>query len=104
MNIGIIGLGSMGQMLVHALCKSGAVTAGQLIAFNRTRKKAEQLQSLYPFTIADSAQAVCARAELICVCTKPLDILPLLRTLAIPAGTHLVSVAAGPGKDPAWRI
>jgi pyrroline-5-carboxylate reductase len=85
----------MGQMLVQALCKSGAVTPGQLIAYNRTRQKAEQLRRQYPFTIADSAQDVCARAELVFVCTKPLDVLPLLRSLTIPSDTHLVSVAAG---------
>ncbi|MFD2369214.1 pyrroline-5-carboxylate reductase dimerization domain-containing protein [Brevibacillus sp. GCM10020057] len=95
MNIGIIGLGSIGQMLVAAFCKSAAVAPGQLVVFNRTREKAERLQADYPVSIAESAQEVCQQAEIVFVCTKPLDILPLLRELSIPAGTHVVSVAAG---------
>ncbi|WP_400164720.1 pyrroline-5-carboxylate reductase dimerization domain-containing protein [Brevibacillus sp. TJ4] len=95
MNIGIIGLGNMGQMLVAALCKSGTVEPEQLVVYNRTRQKAEQLQARYPFAIAESAQDVLNRTELAFVCTKPLDVLPLLRSLDIPASTHLVSVAAG---------
>jgi pyrroline-5-carboxylate reductase len=95
MYIGIIGLGSMGQMLVKGFCKSGAVTPGQLVVFNRTRGKAERLRQEYPFAIASTAQEVCQRADIVFICTKPLDVLPLLRTLALPAETHLVSVAAG---------
>jgi len=95
MNIGIIGLGSIGQMLVAAFCKSAAVDPRQLVVFNRTREKAERLRADYPAAIADSAQEVCQQAELVFVCTKPLDMLPLLRELAIPDQTHVVSVAAG---------
>jgi pyrroline-5-carboxylate reductase len=97
MKIGIIGLGSMGQMLVNALCKSEAVLPENLIVYNRTRKKAESLQSKYHLEIASSAQEVCDRADLFFICTKPLDILPLLRELSIPATAHVVSVAAGVG-------
>jgi pyrroline-5-carboxylate reductase len=97
MKIGIIGLGSMGQMLVNALCKSEAVPPQDLIVFNRTREKAERLQSKYNVEIATSAQEVCERSDLFFVCTKPLDILPLLKELTIPATTHVISVAAGVG-------
>lgn len=95
MKIGIIGLGSMGQMLVNAFCKSGAVLPKDLIVYNRTREKAEKLQNLYSLEIASTAQEVCDRTELLFVCTKPLDILPLLRELILPESVHVVSVAAG---------
>lgn len=95
MYIGIIGLGSMGQMLVKGFCKSGVVTPGQLVVFNRTREKAERLRREYPFAIASTAQEVCQRADIVFICTKPLDVLPLLKTLDLPAEMHLVSVAAG---------
>lgn len=95
MKIGIIGLGSMGQMLVHALLQSGAVQPEQLTVFNRTREKARKQQATYGFEIAASAQEVCQRSELVFVCTKPLDVLPLLRGLTISPETHVVSVAAG---------
>lgn len=95
MNIGIIGLGSIGQMLVKAFCKSGAVAPEELVVFNRTREKADNLRAAYDLKIADTAQAVCNQVDIVFVCTKPLEILPLLRTLSIPAKTHVVSVAAG---------
>jgi pyrroline-5-carboxylate reductase len=95
MNIGIIGLGSMGQMLVKGLCRSGVVQPQHLFVYNRTPDKSEHLRQHWPVVVCQSAQDVCNRAELLFVCTKPLDLLPLLRELAIPRETHLVSVAAG---------
>ncbi|QRG68520.1 NAD(P)-binding domain-containing protein [Brevibacillus choshinensis] len=95
MNIGIIGLGSIGQMLVKAFCKSGAAAPEKLMVFNRTQEKAEQLQAEYKLAIGKTAQEVCDHSDVVFVCTKPLDILPLLRELTIPARTHVVSVAAG---------
>lgn len=95
MRIGIIGLGSMGQMLVKSFCKSGIISPEHIIVFNRTREKAESLQASLGVSVALSAQEVCDTASLVFLCTKPLDILPVLRELSIPASVHIVSVAAG---------
>lgn len=95
MNIGIIGLGSIGQMLVKAFYKSAAVAPEELVVFNRTREKSERLQAEYNIAIAETAQEVCNQSDVVFVCTKPLDILPLLRELSFSAKTHVVSVAAG---------
>ncbi|RAT97523.1 NAD(P)-binding domain-containing protein [Brevibacillus sp. Leaf182] len=99
MRIGIIGLGSMGQMLVKSLCKSGVIQPEHISVFNRTREKAENLQASHGILIAESAQEVCDQAKLVFVCTKPLDILPVLRELSIPESVHIVSVAAGVSID-----
>ncbi|USG64735.1 NAD(P)-binding domain-containing protein [Brevibacillus ruminantium] len=95
MTIGIIGLGNMGQMLVKGLCKSGIISPQDLIVYNRTREKAAPLQQRYPFQLAETPQIVCEKADLLFICTKPLDVLPVLRELSLPSGVHLVSVAAG---------
>ncbi|QQE73788.1 NAD(P)-binding domain-containing protein [Brevibacillus composti] len=95
MNIGIIGLGNMGQMLVKGLCKSGMISPRDLIVYNRTAEKATALRQLYPFQVAECAQTVCQKADILFLCTKPLDMLPLLRELSLPPHLHLVSVAAG---------
>jgi pyrroline-5-carboxylate reductase len=95
MKIGIIGLGSMGQMLVKGLCKSGIVQPRDLFVYNRTPDKSERLRQIWPVVVCESAQDVCNRADLLFFCTKPLDLLPLLRELSIPPKKHLVSVAAG---------
>ncbi|EJL20211.1 NAD(P)-binding domain-containing protein [Brevibacillus sp. BC25] len=99
MRIGIIGLGSMGQMLVKSLCKSGVIQPEHITVFNRTREKAENLQASHGILIAESAQEVCDQANLVFLCTKPLDILPILRALSIPESVHIVSVAAGVSID-----
>lgn len=95
MRIGIIGLGSMGQMLVKSFCKSEAIPPENVLVFNRTQAKADKLQAEYGVTVAATAQALCEQAELIFLCTKPLDILPVLRGLSVAADKHIVSVAAG---------
>ncbi|MGQ7278189.1 NAD(P)-binding domain-containing protein [Brevibacillus thermoruber] len=100
MYIGIIGLGSMGQMLVKGFCKSGVVTPGQLVVFNRTREKAERLRREYPFAIASTAQEVCQRADIVFICTKPLDVLPL-RSTSLRRRTSSPSRPVSPW--PTWR-
>ncbi|WP_289140786.1 pyrroline-5-carboxylate reductase [uncultured Brevibacillus sp.] len=95
MSIGIIGLGSIGQMLVKALCKSGVISPENVIVYNRTREKADILQAAYGIRVAHNAQEICEQADHIFLCTKPLDILPLLSGLAVSAEKHVISVAAG---------
>ncbi|MEJ8548264.1 NAD(P)-binding domain-containing protein [Brevibacillus borstelensis] len=95
MVIGIIGLGNMGQMLVKGLCRSRAVSPGDIVVFNRSREKAADLQQSFPVQLADSAQETVDRADMLFICTKPLDVLPVLRELTLPSRLHLVSVAAG---------
>ncbi|MGZ0052199.1 pyrroline-5-carboxylate reductase family protein [Brevibacillus gelatini] len=95
MHIGIIGLGSMGQMLVKSFCKSEVILPENVLVFNRTQAKADKLQAEYGVAVAATTQALCEQAELIFLCTKPLDILPVLRGLSVAADKHIVSVAAG---------
>ncbi|GED55251.1 MULTISPECIES: pyrroline-5-carboxylate reductase dimerization domain-containing protein [Brevibacillus] len=95
MVIGIIGLGNIGQMLVKGLSKSRVVSPSDMIVFNRSRDKAAELQRLYPFELAATAQETADKADMLFICTKPLDVLPVLRELTLPARLHLVSVAAG---------
>lgn len=95
MRIGIIGLGSMGQMLVKSFCKSEVILPENVLVFNRTQAKADKLQAEYGVAVAATTQALCEQAELIFLCTKPLDILPVLRGLSVAADKHIVSVAAG---------
>ncbi|MGE5702978.1 MAG: NAD(P)-binding domain-containing protein [Clostridia bacterium] len=95
MNIGIIGLGSIGQMLVKAFTRSAA--ASTIYVYTRTNEKAEQFQKNWPFTLCHSMQDVCQKVDLLFLCTKPLDILPVLATAAahLNTHTHVVSTAAG---------
>jgi competence protein ComER len=82
-NIGFIGTGNMGRILIEAFVESKAVNPNQLVITNRTIKKAIDIQKLYPeITVVSNGEEVVKRAELIFVCIKPLDIHPLLEHLS----------------------
>ncbi|MEC5187319.1 competence protein ComER [Geobacillus thermodenitrificans] len=83
MNIGVIGTGNMGTILIEALLDSGAVQAEQLIITNRTLAKAFNIQKTYPgITVAADPSETVKQAGIIFLCVKPLDIYPLLQQLA----------------------
>lgn len=48
MNIGVIGTGNMGSMLIEALIETKAVTPAQFRITNRTPEKAAKLANKYP--------------------------------------------------------
>lgn len=97
MKIGIIGLGSMGSMLVKGFHKSGVIAPSELLVYNRTAAKSYQLHEEYACTVCEEMKTLCEQAELIFICTKPLDIYPVLREISgmVSNSVHLVSVAAG---------
>ncbi|OQP03449.1 late competence protein ComER [Geobacillus sp. 46C-IIa] len=83
MNIGVIGTGNMGTILIEALVDSGAVKAEQLIITNRTLAKAFNIQKTYPgITVAADPPETVKQADIVFLCVKPLDIHPLLQQLA----------------------
>lgn len=83
MNIGVIGTGNMGKILIEAFIKSSAVNEENLFIMNRTKMKAEQIKREFPNIHAvDSPEDIVKNSEYIFLCIKPLDINPLLKGLA----------------------
>ncbi|RSK27917.1 late competence protein ComER [Bacillus sp. HMF5848] len=83
MKIGIIGTGNMGTIILEAFIESLAVAPSNLIITNRTIQKAYTLQQAYPdIQVVASPKEVAQLADIIFVCTKPLDINPLLASIA----------------------
>ncbi len=79
MNIGFIGTGNMGRILIDAFIESKAVHPSQLIITNRTKNKAKTIQKQHrEIQLGDCAEEVVRSSQLIFVCVKPLDIHPLL--------------------------
>jgi competence protein ComER len=82
LNIGIIGTGNMGTMIIESFIESSAVTPSQLTIMNRTREKAERLRDVYPgIKVVDNPDEVVKTADYIFICVKPLEIQPLLQSL-----------------------
>lgn len=72
MKAGFIGTGSMGSILIEAFIHSGAFNPEQIIAGNRTIRKAELLAETYPgLKVAQSNREVVLGSDIIFLCVKP---------------------------------
>jgi competence protein ComER len=79
MNIGIIGTGNMGRILVEALIDGKAAFPSSLMITNRTKSKAMLLKDKYKdILIGANPEEVAAQSDLIFICVKPLDIQNML--------------------------
>ncbi|GIN38571.1 MULTISPECIES: late competence protein ComER [Heyndrickxia] len=79
MNIGFIGTGNMGSILVEGFIEGKAVNPSNIYITNRTKVKAEALQQKFPsIHVCDEASKVIENCHLVFICVKPLDIYPLL--------------------------
>ncbi|MEH7093791.1 late competence protein ComER [Neobacillus vireti] len=79
MNIGIIGTGNMGRVLVEALIDGKAASPSSLMITNRTKSKAMLLKDKYKdLLIGANPEEVAAQSDLIFICIKPLDIRKML--------------------------
>ena len=89
MNIGIIGYGSMGRMLVEKLSKN---KDNRLYVYNRT---IEKLKSLPPeIYICSSNSELASKVDIVIMCVRPLDIKLVLSEIAesVRADTLIVSL------------
>ncbi len=74
MEVGFIGTGSMGSILIEAFIKSGALPPLKITIYNRTREKANVLAKLYPeLQIASSLEELIASCKAIFICVRPSD-------------------------------
>jgi len=72
MNVGFIGTGSMGSILIESLIRSEALLPEQVIASNRTVEKVNRLAEKYPgLRVGRSNIEVVLEAELVFLCIKP---------------------------------
>lgn len=79
MHIGIIGTGNMGTILTEALINGRAICEKNISITNRTIEKANRLKQKFPdlYVETDIIELV-EKSDLIFICTKPLDIHPVL--------------------------
>jgi competence protein ComER len=72
LNIGFIGTGSMGSLLIEAFIRSGACVPKQIFAHNRTRAKVERLACEHPgLHISKTNVDVALSSDLVFLCVKP---------------------------------
>jgi competence protein ComER len=72
MNIGFIGTGSMGSILIDSFIRSGALRPQEIIASNRSANKLNELvQRHNGLRLADTNSEVVLQSHIIFVCVKP---------------------------------
>lgn len=83
MNVGFIGTGSMGSVLIQAFIKSNALKPEQILITNRTIEKAKLLVEMYPgIQLSDSIQEITVHSDILFLCVKPLEYGALLDAIA----------------------
>jgi competence protein ComER len=101
MNTGVIGVGSMGGMLVRALLRSGALEADDVWVANQSSDKLDALSAVFPAIHVASNREVAARCGLIILCLGASDVASVLAEAAVelsPAQLLLTTAAAIPLK------
>ncbi|MFD1953398.1 late competence protein ComER [Paenibacillus thailandensis] len=97
MNVGFIGTGTMGTLLIEALITSGALDPKQISVSNRTLAKAEALAARYPGLRAVHSNAeAAADCELLFLCVKPLEFHKVVGDIAsvVCPGQLVVSITS----------
>jgi competence protein ComER len=73
-NVGFVGMGNMGQMLVKALTRSATLDPGEILVSNRSADKLERLAAATPgVKIAYSNAEVAQACPTLFLCVKPND-------------------------------
>jgi competence protein ComER len=95
--IGIIGTGSMGSMLVRSFIRSGAARPDAILAFNRTAAKLQALAAETGIRCGRDNREVAADADVVFLCVRPSEVRDVLCELRneLSSGKVLVSIAAG---------
>ena len=94
--VGFIGYGSMGRMLANGFLQSGRLTPGQTLISNRTIVKTRGLARKWKgITLTNSNRTVARTADVLFICVKPLEVLPVLQEIKpdLRVSTYLISIA-----------
>lgn len=94
MNIGFIGTGSMGSLLIESFIASGALCPADIAVSNRTRAKASALADRYPGMRAEYCNADVAQgADCVFLCVKPHEFIHVVRDIKPVLRPHQIVVS-----------
>lgn len=97
MQVGFIGTGSMGSILIKSLIQTGALLPKQIIASNRTLEKVKRLAAAYPgLQAADSNRHAASESDLLFICVKPKQFKEVIDDIkpAVHASQIVVSITS----------
>jgi pyrroline-5-carboxylate reductase len=105
--LGLIGYGSMGSMLLNGFLSKGVLAEDQVIVSTRTRSKLQAIKNRLPgITIADNNVTAAQQSKIVLLAVKPKDIKPVLDEIigSLPRDTHLIFISAGVTIDNVERV
>ena len=95
--IGFIGYGSMGSMLVNGFLTTKVIAPEDMVISTRSLAKLEAITDKWKgITVLSDNRSVAKESDVLFLCVKPLDILPVLQEIRsdLKISTHLISIAA----------
>jgi pyrroline-5-carboxylate reductase len=105
--LGVIGYGSMGNMLVNGFLAKDALSQDQIVVSTRTRSKLDGLKKRWPdVTVADDNRALARQSKAILIAVKPGDVKAVLDEIVdrMPKDAHLILISAGVTMENAGKI
>ena len=82
MNVGIIGTGNMGRILIEAFIDGTALSPSSLFITNRTLHKAVKIKENYPdINVMVNGAEIAKQAELIFICVKPREVFTVIEEI-----------------------
>ncbi|MBW7473759.1 late competence protein ComER [Paenibacillus oenotherae] len=94
MNVGFIGIGSMGSLLIDSFIDSGALQPSQITASNRTIVKAEIIAERHPgLCVAPSNRDAAFGSDIVFLCVKPLEYKRVIEELRGTIQPHQIVVS-----------
>jgi len=94
--VGFIGYGSMGSMLVGSIIRSGRIRPDEMIVSTKTQGKLADIQKLWAnIHVTGDNSEVARRAKYIFICVKPLQVKEVLLEIKpyITPDTNIISIA-----------
>lgn len=106
-NVGFVGCGSMGSLLVRKLLQFQALEESQVMVSDLYHEKCEAIQRDWPgIAIAPDNNVLAKASTTIFLCVEPGHLYQVLKDMlgSIKEGTHLISVAMGVTLEDLGRV
>lgn len=97
-NLGFIGYGKMGSVLLNSLLTSGAAKEIEIYVITRTIQKLNTLKTQYPsITIVDNIRQIVEKCKTIFICVGTLDVKTIIDQISLVSSPdlHLILISGG---------
>lgn len=97
MNVGVIGTGNMGTILIESFIESRSLQPSELFIYNRTHAKAEAIKKKFrDIYVATDANEIARCCDIIFICVKPLQFHALLHEIKsdLAKNTIIISITS----------